>query len=65
MVESDNPFKRIESKEQVPKRLKYALVSEIDSIRNTSTIIELFVGNFINVLTATFSNGSNVNENEI
>lgn len=65
MVESDNPFKRIESKEQVPKRLKYALVSEIDSIRNTSTIIELFVGNFINVLTATFSNGSNVDENEI
>ena len=65
MPESENPFIFIEQNAQVPERLKNALLSEIDTIRNTSTIVELFVGNFINVLTATFSNGSNVNENEI
>lgn len=56
MSEKENPFKLIEPNGQVPENLKKALVSEIDTIRNTSTIIELFVGNFINALTAAFSN---------
>ena len=55
MPESDNPFILIEQNAQVPERLKNALLSEIDTIRNTSTIVELFVGNFINVLIASFS----------
>lgn len=45
---SNNPFKVLESEAQVPEELKKALVSEIDTIRNASTLIELFVGNFIN-----------------
>lgn len=64
MLESENPFKLIEPDGQVPERLKKALVSEIDTIRNTSTIIELFVGNFINALTASFSNGNSVDEDK-
>ena len=60
MPESENPFIFIEQNAQVPERLKNALLSEIDTIRNTSTIVELFVGNFISVLTASFSIGSNV-----
>ncbi len=55
---NENPFKLIESHGQVPEHLKKALVAEIDTIRNASTLIELFVGNFVNALTASFSNGS-------
>lgn len=65
MSESDNPFLLIEQNAQVPERLKNALLSEVDTIRNTSTIVELFVGNFINVLTVSFSIGSNVEEKEL
>ena len=65
MPVSDNPFILIEQNAQVPERLKNALLSEIDTIRNTSTIVELFVGNFINVLTASFSIGSNVEEKDL
>jgi hypothetical protein len=58
MSEKENPFKLIESNGQVPEHLKKALVSEIDTIRNAFTLIELFVGNFINALTASLSNGT-------
>ena len=58
MSEKENPFKLLEPNGQVPDHLKKALVSEIDTIRNTSAIVELFIGNFINALTASFSNGS-------
>jgi hypothetical protein len=58
MSENENPFKLLEPDGQVPEHLKKALVSEIDTIRNVSTVVELFVGNFINALTASFSNGS-------
>lgn len=58
MSEKENPFKLLEPNKQVPEHLKKALISEINTIRNTSTIIELFVGNFINVLTASFTNGN-------
>ena len=58
MAEKENPFKLLEHNGQVPEHLKKALVSEIDTIRNASAIVELFVGNFIGVLTASFSNGS-------
>jgi hypothetical protein len=45
-----NPFKKIESEGKVPEHLKDALVAEIETIRNTSVIVELFVGSFINTL---------------
>ena len=63
MSEKENPFKLLEPNGQVPDHLKKALVSEIDTIRNTSAIVELFVGNFINELTASFSNGSETEKN--
>ena len=58
MTDKENPFKLLEPDGQVPEHLKKALISEIDAIRNASTIVELFVGNFINALTASFSNGN-------
>ncbi len=57
----ENPFKLLESDAQVPEHLKKALFSEIDTIRNGSTIIELFVGNFVNAVTASFSAGNEEN----
>ena len=57
MTESENPFKYIDPNRQVPKRLKKALVSEIDTIRNASNIIQLFVGDFINALIAHLPSG--------
>lgn len=63
MLEKENPFKLLEPNGQVPDHLKKALVSEIDTIRNTSAIVELFVGNFINALTASFSDGSATEKN--
>jgi hypothetical protein len=48
----ENPFKLLDADSKAPEYLKKALVSEIDTIRNVSTIIDLFVGNFVN----TFSN---------
>jgi len=56
---NENPFKLIEPNGQVPDHLKKALVSEIDIIRNGATLVELFVGNFVNAITASFSNGNN------
>ena len=55
MLEKENPFKLLETDGQVPVDLKKALISEIDTIRNTSVIVELFVGNFLNVLTKSLS----------
>jgi hypothetical protein len=55
---SESPFKIVESDAQVPDELKKSLVSEIDTIRNVSTLIELFVGNFINTLTKSLSSDS-------
>ncbi len=56
MSEKENPFKLLEPDGQVPEHIKKALVSEIDSIRNVSAIVELFVGNFIGAIVASFSN---------
>jgi hypothetical protein len=53
----NNPFKRIDSDGKVPAHLKMELVAEIESIRNTSVIIELYIGSFIN----TFLQSVNVN----
>ncbi len=55
---SNNPFKVLESEAQVPEELKKALVSEIDTIRNASTLIELFVGNFINTFMKSLASDS-------
>lgn len=59
---NENPFKLIETDAQVPKYLKKALISEIDTIRNASSLVELFVGNFVNVITSSFSTGNEKTE---
>lgn len=48
--EKKNAFKEIEPNERAPESLKKEISSEIDSIRNTSAIIELYVGNLFNAI---------------
>jgi hypothetical protein len=62
---NENPFKLIEPDGQVPEHLKKALVSEIDTIRNGATLLELFIGNFVNALTTSFSDGTGDTKKEI
>lgn len=44
----NNAFFNIDPDDKVPESLKKALVSEIDTIRNTMELITLYVGNFFN-----------------
>lgn len=53
---AENPFKDLESSEKAPESLKKALVSEIDTIRNSSIIMDLYIGGFINTIAASLSN---------
>ncbi len=50
IIPEKNPFKKIEPEGKAPEHLKDALVAEIEAIRNTSVIVELFVGSFVNTL---------------
>ena len=47
-MSENNPFKSIESTATVPANVKQEIVAELDTIRNASKLVELFVGNFIN-----------------
>ncbi|MDF7816378.1 hypothetical protein P1X15_02190 [Runella sp. MFBS21] len=42
-------FFDIDPDDKVPESLKRALVSEIDTVRNTLELVTLFVGHFFNV----------------
>jgi hypothetical protein len=42
----NNPFFDIDPDDSVPESLKKALVSEIDTVRNTFEIVTLFVSHF-------------------
>jgi hypothetical protein len=55
---AENPFKDIEPTNKAPEALKKSIVSEIDTIRNTSIVIELFIGNFVNTITSALSNST-------
>ena len=61
-MSEENPFKLLASDAQVPEHLKKALVSEIDTIRNAASLVDLFVGNFVNAITASFSTGNAENQ---
>lgn len=54
----NNPFEELESEDKVPERLKKALVSEIDTIRDTMELVTLYVGHFFNAA------GTIVNQND-
>lgn len=56
MSNSNAAFKELESGEEVPEYLKKALVSEVDTIRNTMQIISHFTENLINTVTVAMSN---------
>ena len=45
-----NPFRIIESTETAPEGLKKAITSEVDMIRNTGEMLDLYVGNFFGVI---------------
>jgi len=59
-------FFDIDPDDKVPESLKKALVSEIDTIRNTMEIVTLFVGHFFNTMGAmtTLNPESNQTNNE-
>ena len=48
-------FKELESNEQVPEYLKTALVSEVDTIRNSMQVVSHFTEYFLNTLITCFS----------
>lgn len=51
-METQNPFKELESDAICPPHLKTELVSEIDLIRNAITVIELYVGDLFGLASA-------------
>lgn len=51
----ENPFKQIESDALCPPHLKEEIVSEIDTIRNTLTVIELYSGDLFSTFFAMLS----------
>jgi hypothetical protein len=52
MEESTNPFKQMESDESCPPNLRGEIVSEIDFIRNSLTVVKLYVGELFGVALA-------------
>lgn len=51
-METQNPFKELESDATCPPHLKSELVSEIDLIRNVITIVELYIGDLFGMASA-------------
>ncbi len=47
-------FKEIEPTDSCPPHIREELVSEIDSIRNGLQIVELYIGDFLSVISALF-----------
>jgi hypothetical protein len=52
MEESTNPFKQMEPDESCPPNLRGEIVSEIDFIRNSLTVVRLYVGELFGVALA-------------
>jgi hypothetical protein len=55
MPSGNTVFKDLESKDEVPDYLKHALLSEVNSIRDTMHIVEHFTEHFLNALVVSFS----------
>ncbi|GAB4008203.1 hypothetical protein GCM10028808_13770 [Spirosoma migulaei] len=51
-MENTNPFKQLESDAVCPPNLKTELVSEIDLIRNAITIVDLYIGDLLDLASA-------------
>lgn len=48
-METRNPFEQMESDEICPPHLKTELVSEIDLLRNVTSVVELYIGDLFAV----------------
>ena len=55
MPEGSSVFKELEPEEKLPEYLKTAIVSEVDTIRNSMLIVSHFTEHFINTVTACLS----------
>jgi hypothetical protein len=49
-METPNPFQEMESDAECPPHLKTELISEIDLIRDVTTVIELYIGDLFGVV---------------
>lgn len=49
-MEKPNPFKQLEPDAVCPPYLKTELISEIDLIRDTVTVIDLYIGNLLGIV---------------
>ncbi len=47
-----NPFKAIEPTDNCPPHMKEQIVSEIDTIRNAMTLVQLYVGELFGMASA-------------
>jgi len=65
LIMNNNPLKNIDAEKKIPPHVKAALVAEIETIRVTSVLIELFVGNFINTLTKSIDINTEQEQSEI
>lgn len=52
MEEHRNPFKLIEPDVSCPSHIKKEIVSEIDTIRNSLKVVQLYAGDVFDVLSA-------------
>jgi hypothetical protein len=55
MSSGNTVFKELESTDEVPEYLKRALVSEVNTIRDTMHVIEHFTEHFLNTLVVSLS----------
>ncbi len=62
---NNNPLKNIDSEKKIAPHVKAALVAEIETIRLTSVLVELFVGNFINTFTKSIDINTEQEQSEI
>lgn len=64
-IMNNNPLKNIDSEKKIAPHVKAALVAEIETIRVTSVLVELFVGNFINTFTKSIDINTEQEQSEI
>jgi len=55
MSSGNTVFKELESTDEVPEYLKRALVSEVNTIRDTMHVIEHFTEHFLNTIVVSLS----------
>lgn len=55
MQDGNSAFKDLEPTDEVPAYLKNALISEVDTIRDTMQIVEHFTDNFLNAILVSLS----------